>query len=115
MRVRFSLRPEWTLVVFLLLAVAPSIKLQTVNRSAPPIRLDAKNPHYFLFQGKTVALITSGEHYGAVMNADFDYRKYLQTLAINGFNYTRLFGGSYVEVPAKSFGILRNDLAPAAG
>ena len=30
-------------------------------------------------------------------------------------NYTRLFGGSYVEVPGKSFGILRNDLAPARG
>src|SRR5262249_24085198 len=32
-----------------------------------------------------------------------------------GMNYTRLFGGSYVEVPAKSFGILRNDLAPQPG
>jgi hypothetical protein len=29
-------------------------------------------------------------------------------------NYTRLFGGSYVEAPGKSFGIRRNDLAPEA-
>jgi hypothetical protein len=82
---------------------------------APAIQLNSKNPHYFLFRGRTVALITSGEHYGAVLNADFDYKKYLLTLEADGLNYTRLFGGSYVEVPGKSFGIQRNDLAPAEG
>ena len=80
-----------------------------------PIRLHPQNPHYFLFRGKAVALITNGEHYGAVMNPDFDFRKYLATLQKEGLNYTRLFGGSYLEVPEKSFGILRNDLAPARG
>lgn len=91
------------------------VEAQVTRDEAVPIRLHPKNPHYFLFRGKAVALITSGEHYGAVMNADFDYHHYLTTLAADGFNYTRVFGGSYVEVPAKSFGILRNDLAPAAG
>ncbi len=80
-----------------------------------PVRLHPKNPHYFLFRGKAIVFITSGEHYGAVMNADFDYRRYLTTLQADGLNYTRLFGGSYVEVPGKSFGIVRNDLAPAPG
>ena len=80
-----------------------------------PIQLHPQNPHYFLFQGKAVALITSGEHYGAVINADFNYHRYLETLAAGGMNYTRLFGGAYVEVPGKSFGIQRNDLAPARG
>jgi hypothetical protein len=83
--------------------------------SFPPVSLHPKNPHYFLFRGKAVAFITSGEHYGAVLNADFDYRNYLTTIQADGLNYTRLFGGSYVEVPGKSFGILRNDLAPATG
>jgi hypothetical protein len=92
----------------LLILLLPAADAQT-------IRLDPRNPHYFLFHGKTVALITSGEHYGAVMNADFDYRRYLATLEADGLNYTRLFGGSYVEVPARSFGIQRNDLAPAPG
>jgi len=77
-----------------------------------PIRLHPKNPHYFEFRGKAIALITSGEHYGAVLNADVDFHKYLATIDSDGLNYTRIFGGSYVEVPAKSFGILRNDLAP---
>lgn len=49
------------------------------------------------------------------MNADFDYHRYLATLASEGMNYTRLFGGSYREVPAKSFGIKRNTLAPEPG
>src|SRR3982751_6219517 len=81
--------------------------------SAAPISLHPKNPHYFLFRGKAVALVTSGEHYGAVLNADFDYHRYLTTLQADKLNYTRLFGGTYVEVPSQSFGILRNDLAPA--
>ena len=79
--------------------------------AAEPIRLHPKNPHYFLYRGRAVALIASGEHYGAVMNADFDYHRYLAALAAEGMNYTRLFGGSYREVPAKSFGIRRNTLA----
>ena len=70
-----------------------------------PIRLHPQNPHYFLWRNKAVVLIGSGEHYGAVLNGDFDFRKYLQTLETGGLNYTRLFAGSYVELPAKSFGI----------
>lgn len=83
--------------------------------SAQPISLYPTNPHYFQFGGKAVALIASGEHYGAVLNAGVDYRSYLAALEADGLNYTRLFGGSYVEVPGQSFGILRNDLAPAPG
>jgi hypothetical protein len=33
---------------------------------AETIRLLPQNPRYFLFRGKAVALISSGEHYGAV-------------------------------------------------
>jgi hypothetical protein len=82
---------------------------------AEPIRLHPKNPHYFLFRGRAVALITSAEHYGAVINADFDYRRYLATLESDRLNYTRLFSGSYREIQGKSFGIKRNVLAPAPG
>jgi len=77
-----------------------------------PISLHPQNPHLFDFRGKPILLITSGEHCGSVLNLDFDYKKYLATLAADHLNYTRIFGGSYVEVPAKSFGIQRNTLAP---
>ena len=80
-----------------------------------PIRLHPENPHYFLYRGKAVALISSAEHYGAVINGEFDYHKYLAALEADGMNYTRIFGGSYVELPAKSFGIKKNDLAPEPG
>ena len=102
----------WTTTLCAILALAQG---ETRSRTSEPVRLDPRNLHYFLFRGETLALITSGEHYGAVLNADFDYRTYLATLQSDGLNYTRLFPGSYVEVPGKSFGIQRNDLAPATG
>ena len=83
--------------------------------AAEPIRLLPQNPHYFEFRGKAVALVTSGEHYGSVINQAFDYHRYLAALAADGLNYTRLFGGSYIEIPARSFGIRRNNLAPETG
>lgn len=102
------------IATLLLMLCTVSVSAQA-PRGTEPIRLDPHNPHYFLYRGKTIALITSGEHYGSVMNALFDYHKYLATLEAEGLNYTRLFGGSYVEVPGTSFGIKRNTLAPAAG
>jgi hypothetical protein len=97
-----------------LIAIAVLTSVLTAS-SVSPVRLHPLNPHYFEFRGKAVALITSGEHYGAVLNSAFDYRRYLDTLAADGLNYTRLFGGSYIEVPGQSFGIRRNDLAPEPG
>jgi hypothetical protein len=79
-----------------------------------PIRLHPDNPRWFQWRGKACVLVTGAEHYGAVLNADFDFRRYLETLRRDGMNYTRLFAGSYVE-PTGAFGIERNTLAPAPG
>ena len=76
-----------------------------------PLSLHPDNGHYFLFRGKPTILITSGEHYGAVLNADFDYVKYLDELAAHALNNTRTFSGAYVE-PAGAFNIAKNTLAP---
>jgi len=81
---------------------------------ADPISLHPENPHYFLFHGKPAVLISSGEHYGAVLNLDFDYVKYLDALAADGLNLTRTFSGAYVE-PHGAFKIAENTLAPKAG
>jgi len=80
--------------------------------SAAPISLHPENPHYFLFRGKPTVLITSGEHYGAVLNLDFDFIKYLDTLQADGLNLTRTFSGAYCE-PQGAFNIASNTLAPA--
>ena len=82
--------------------------------AASTLALHPANRHYFLWQGRPTILITSAEHYGAVMNLDFDYRRYLDTLAADGMNYTRIFSGAYVE-PEGAFKIARNTLAPAPG
>ncbi len=79
-----------------------------------PIQLHPDNPHYFLWRGKPTVLITSGEHYGAVLNRAFNYKKYLKTLESHGFNLTRTFSGAYCE-PLGAFKIQNNTLAPAKG
>ena len=79
-----------------------------------PLSLHPQNPHYFLFRGEPAILIGSTEHYGAVMNLDFDYLPYLNELAASGLNVTRTFSGAYVE-PSGAFGIRKNTMAPAPG
>ncbi|MHC4400400.1 MAG: hypothetical protein ACYTG0_12055 [Planctomycetota bacterium] len=76
-----------------------------------PIALHPDNPHYFLWRGKPTVLITSGEHYGALLNLDFDYVRYFDALEADGLNHTRTFSGVYREIPS-SFGITDNPLAP---
>lgn len=84
------------------------------GQKAEPLQLNPQNPHYFLYHGKPAVLIGSGEHYGAVINLDFDYGKYLQTLGKDNLNLTRLFTGAYFEKQG-DFGIKKNTLAPAEG
>jgi hypothetical protein len=92
------------LVVFSFLATILSAQTK-------PISLHPENPHYFSYQGKPTILITSGEHYGAVMNPDFDYKIYLKTLQNDGLNLTRTMTGAYFE-PAGAFNISKNTLGP---
>jgi len=85
------------------------------STGAAPLSLHPDNPHYFLFRGEPTVLISSAEHYGAVLNVDFDYVKYLATLSRDKLNHTRVWvGGVYFE-PQGSFNIARNTLAPAPG
>lgn len=78
-----------------------------------PLSLHPENPHYFLFHGKPTIIITSGEHYGAVLNLDFDYVRYLNELQSKELNGTRIWAGAYVE-PEGAFKIAHNTLAPSA-
>lgn len=48
--------------------------------------------------GSPTILITSAEHYGAVINLDFDYVKYLDALKAYGMNYTRIYPGAVLEL-----------------
>ncbi len=95
-----------------MLALLLSLALLTASANGP-IELHPDNPHYLRFRGQPTVLITSGEHYGAVLNLDFDFLPYLDELKAHGLNLTRLFSGAYREVPS-SFNIKDNTLAPTA-
>ena len=100
----------------LLLVLSASGYAQSSPSQSNPIRLHPENPHYFLFRGKPTVLITSSEHYGAVLNPDFDYVPYLNALQTKGFNLTRVFNGTYYE-EEKSIPQIgnQNTLAPRPG
>ncbi|HYG36842.1 MAG TPA: hypothetical protein VEC99_18765 [Clostridia bacterium] len=78
------------------------------------IGLHPENPHYLVFRDKPTVLITSAEHYGAVLNLDFNHTKYLDSLQKDGLNLTKIFTGTYVEYSG-AFYIASNTLAPATG
>ena len=68
---------------------------------AEPIKLHPANPHYYLFHGQPTILITSAEHYGGVVNKDFDYVAYFDALKAYGLNYTRIYPGFLFEPMGK--------------
>ena len=80
------------------------------------LRLRTANHHYLMYQNKPIVLITSAEHYGELINLDFDYVKYLDALNKEGMNNTRVFSGAYVErkddIKFMHYG---NTLAPKPG
>lgn len=82
--------PKKPLAMFLLLSIRCAC--------AQPITLHPANPHYYLFHGQPAVLITSAEHYGAVVNQEFDYVRYLDTLKAYGLNYTREYPGAMLEM-----------------
>jgi hypothetical protein len=113
-RYNFYLKFDTLICVFLLGSVSnfTFINAAQATNKIKPIQLHPDNPHYFLWRDKPTVLITSGEHYGAVLNRAFDYKTYLKTLESYGFNLTRTFSGAYCE-PIGAFKIQNNTLAPA--
>jgi hypothetical protein len=90
-----------------------TIGVSATGRTPKVLCLYPSNTHYFLFRGKPTVLVTSGEHYGSVINADFNYDRYLDELKRNHLNLTRIWVGPYRELPG-DFNILNNTLAPRA-
>ena len=81
--------------------------------SAAPVRVLSANPHYFERDGQPIVLVTSDHHYGAVLDADFDFRRYLDALAAGGMNLTRIYPGGMFEVEDKY--VAGNPLGPRPG
>ena len=97
-----------------MIAMLLTLAASTLSAVPAPIAVNSDNPRYFTFRGKPTVLVTSGEHYGAVLNQDFDFVPYLAELQRCGLNLTRTFTGVYME-DTGSFSIRNNTLAPAEG
>lgn len=97
---------------FQFLLVVLTLPFLLKAQKSVPLCLHPENPHYFLFRGKPTILIASAEHYGSVMNSDFDFIKYLNALQKEGFNYTRIFCSGHLEMNDATFGIERNTMNP---
>lgn len=82
--------------------------------TAGPLRLLPENPRYAEFRGEPVMLVGSSEHYGALVNLDFHYERYLDETRACGLNMVRIFTGTYIE-NAGAFNISVNTLAPGPG
>ena len=99
-------------------AISPPLGAATLKQGpigvGAILSLHPDNPHYLLWRGKPTVLVTSGEHYGAVMNTPFDYVAYLDQLQSVGLNLTRIFSGVYCEARG-DFDIKDNPLAPGRG
>lgn len=66
-----------------------------------------KNHRVFLYRGRPMKILTSAEHYGAVVNGDFAYKTYLKEMQRTGQNMTRVFA-LYRETADGSPGDIRN-------
>jgi hypothetical protein len=111
-RVRVSRAAAYLVLHLALVIPASCVQASQALEETKPIRLHPENPHYFEWRDEPTILITSGEHYGAVLNRAFNYKKYLNILQSHRLNLTRIFTGVYCE-PAGAFNINDNTLAPA--
>jgi hypothetical protein len=93
--------------------LAASFLITSVSWASSPVTVCKANPHYFFYKDKPLVLITSDQHYGAVIDLDFDYRKFLNYLSDNGMNLTRIYPGAMFETPDKY--LKGNPLGPLAG
>lgn len=94
-------------------AVLAILSASFTAAAATPIRLHPDNPQYFLYKSRPVVLITSAEHYSAVLNLRFDYVQYLEELKRHGLNLTRTFAGTYREASVDPHG--STPLSPGQG
>ena len=86
---RYIMKPPPLLAALLLL-----LTFSPGAQAGAPLTLHPENPHYFPWRGQPVVIVSSGEHYGAVVNRAFDYHRYLETLAADGLNYTGILTGA---------------------
>ena len=98
---------------FLNSGISVALIMMTIACSNSPVKVCPTNSHYLFYKDKPLILITSDHHYGAIIDLDFDFNKYLEYLADNGMNLTRIYPGGMFEPPDKY--LPGNPLGPRPG
>ena len=107
-------------VIFVAIAACPTHALfstpQVASNATDLFSVHPENHRVFLYKGKPMKILTSVEHYGAVVNGNFNYETYLKEMQRTGQNMTRVFA-FYRETADGSPGDIRsmvkaNTLAP---
>lgn len=98
---------------FLKFSIAAVLIVTATTTLNSQVSVSKTNPHYLIYNNKPIILITSDHHYGAVIDLDFDYVKYLGYLADNGMNLTRIYPGGMFE-PSDKY-LPGNPLGPLPG
>ena len=78
-------------VLLLMLASLAVLHSKVCDASESVFSVHPKNHRCFLYKGKPIKILASAEHYGAVINAEFDYDVYLKEMQRTGQNQTRVF------------------------
>jgi len=73
------------------------LMLLIVTQLSGQLSVNSTNSNYLDYNGSPIYLLTSGEHYGAILNLEFDYDIYLGLLEDHNFNMTRIQSGINVE------------------
>ena len=66
-----------SLVIGALLQLVAAASTPPAEDSGGVLAQDARNPHLFSWKGRPTVLVGAPDHYGAILNLDFDYREYL--------------------------------------
>jgi hypothetical protein len=110
---QYPMKPRSIAAFGRVLVTAAALLLFAEAGRAEPIKVYPANPHYFMRGGRPFVLVTSDHHYGAVIDADFDYARFLTYLAASGMNLTRIYPGAMFEPPDKY--VAGNPLGPLPG
>ena len=100
-------------IILIYFGIVIAFIMLTVSCRNSPVKVCPDNPHYLFYKEKPLVLITSDHHYGAIIDMDFDYVKYLEYLSGNGMNLTRIYPGGMFE-PTDKY-LPGNPLGPRQG
>ncbi|OHB72987.1 MAG: hypothetical protein A2Z25_06230 [Planctomycetes bacterium RBG_16_55_9] len=81
----------WYLQFWLLPERKPQSTIENPRSTSGVFSVHPGNHRVFMYRGKPRKILTSAEHYGAVVNGDFDYDVYLKEMQRTGQNMTRVF------------------------